>query len=330
MTRAVTFSRAGEPAEILEVRTVEAPPEPGWGHIQVRVRAFAIHPGDLLAVAMTTDVGLTQRVGVEAAGTITEIGPGVAGLTIGQRVAFFPNPGSWAETVNVPAELAVVVPEGISDEVAAQLVCNPITVLLLRRAAEEHPAVGYDGVVVNNAASSSVGRLFTTHAQDHGIDTVSVVRSAERADELSALFPDVPVFSTGVNDWRDRLTAVAGARPVAVVLDPVGGRVGTELFGLLAPGGTLISYGQLEPDPFVLHPLDLVQGSRGLRGMTVFRWSTGASAAQRASDIAAALAMVSTYPQVLAPAAVYGLDDIECAVRHASRPGKIGTVVVTI
>jgi NADPH:quinone reductase-like Zn-dependent oxidoreductase len=330
MTRAVTFSRAGEPADILEVSTVAAPPEPGWGHIQVRVRAFAIHPGDLLAVAMTTDVGVTQRVGTEAAGIITAIGPGVSGLTVGQRVAFFPNPGSWAETVNVPAELAVAVPESISDEVAAQLICNPITVLMLRRAAEEHPAVGYDGVVVNNAASSSVGRLFTTNAQDHHIATVSVVRSAQRAHELSTLFPEVPVFSTDAGDWRDRLSAGVGARPVAVVLDPVGGRVGTELFGLLTPGGTLISYGQLEPDPFVLQPLDLVQGSRGLRGMTVFRWLTDASATQRASDIAAALAMVSAHPQALAPAAVYRLDDIGAAVRHVSEPGKVGTVVVTV
>jgi ribosomal protein L18 len=57
-------------------------------------------------------------------------------------------------------------------------------------AAREHFATGFDGLIANNAAASSVGRLVAAHAQDHGI--ANVIRSAGRAQQLSAGFPDVP------------------------------------------------------------------------------------------------------------------------------------------
>ena len=56
------------------------------------------------------------------------------------------------------------------------MLCNRITALMLRRAAQQHFGVGSDGVVLNNAAASSVGRLFTATAERHRIATVSIVR----------------------------------------------------------------------------------------------------------------------------------------------------------
>ena len=76
------------------------------------------------------------------------------------------------------------------------MVCNPLTALLLYRAALEHFSVGFGGIIINNAANSSVGRLFTASADHHQIATISVVRSADRAHELAARYPNMPVVST--------------------------------------------------------------------------------------------------------------------------------------
>jgi NADPH:quinone reductase-like Zn-dependent oxidoreductase len=81
------------------------------------------------------------------------------------------------------------------------MLVNPITVLMLRREAEKHFSTGYDGVVINNAAGGSVGRLFTAVCQHHHIATISVVHSAKGADRLQQRFPNVPVASTD-NDAR--------------------------------------------------------------------------------------------------------------------------------
>ena len=50
MTRAITYATAGDPADVLEVTEIPDPATPGPGQIQVEVRAFTIHPGDLLGV----------------------------------------------------------------------------------------------------------------------------------------------------------------------------------------------------------------------------------------------------------------------------------------
>ena len=179
-----------------------------------------------------------QIAGIEATGVVTEVGAGVTGFSPGTRVSFFPHQGAWREVVNVDAAIAVPVPDSVPDEVAAQMLCNPITALLLRRAAQRHFAVGFDGVVLNNAAASSVGRLFTAIAERHQIATISIVRSEARAHQLRDRFPTVPVVSTADQSWVEQVHTVAAGRPTPVALDPVGGTMAGHLLSALSPGGT--------------------------------------------------------------------------------------------
>jgi NADPH:quinone reductase-like Zn-dependent oxidoreductase len=246
MTRAITYANAGDPADVLEVTEIPDPPTPGPGQIQVEVRAFPIHPGGLVGVRLGPPrPGQRTVAGLDATGVVVATGPGVDAPTVGTRVTVFPNPGSWAQRINVAAEVAVPVPDSVSDDVAAQMVCNPLTALLLYRAAQQHFSVGFDGIIINNAANSSVGRLFTASADHHQIATVSVVRSADRARELVARYPNVPVVSTDSPDWVQQIRAIAGCRPIPVALDSVGGTIAGHLISLLSAGGTLITYGAM-------------------------------------------------------------------------------------
>ena len=178
---------------------------------------------------------------------VTEVGAGVTGFSPGTRVTFFPHQGAWRQVVNVDAAIAVPVPDSVPDEVAAQMLCNPITALMLRRAAQQHFGVGFDGVVLNNAAASSVGRLFTAIAEHHRIATISIVRSEQRAQQLRDRFPTVPVVSTADPGWIEHVHTAAAGRPIPVALDPVGGTMAGELLSALSPGGTLIIYGDADP-----------------------------------------------------------------------------------
>ena len=209
MTRAITYATAGDPVNLLEATEIPDPPTPGPGQIQVEVRAFPIHPGDLVGISFGPPHPEQRTVpGLEATGVVVATGPGVDIPTVGTRVTVFPNPGSWAQRINVAAELAVPVPDSVSDDVAAQMVCNPLTALLLYRGAQQHFSVGFDGIIINNAANSSVGRLFTATADHHQIATISVVRSAGRAQELAARYPNVPVVSTDSPDWAVAVPAI--------------------------------------------------------------------------------------------------------------------------
>jgi NADPH:quinone reductase-like Zn-dependent oxidoreductase len=216
----------------------------------------------------------------------------------------------------------------VPDEVAAQMLCNPITALLLCRAAQQHFAVGFDGVVLNNAAASSVGRLFTAIAERHQIATISIVRSEARVHQLRDRFPTVPVVSTSDPDFVERIRTAAAGRPIPVALDPVGGTMADDLLSALSPGGTLIIYGALGQEPIPLHAAAVLHSALGIRGLTISRWLTAVSAEQRASDVASAVTITTGMPQHFDVAAVYPLDRIADAVRHVSQPGKVGTVVV--
>ena len=142
---------------------------------------------------------------------ITEVGDGVTDFGKGMRVTFFPHLGRLAPDRHVDAALAVPVPDSVSDVVPAQMLCNPITAVLLRRAAQQHFGVGFDAVVLNNAAASSVARLFTAIAAHHQIATISIVRSEQRAQQLRDRFPTVPVVSTSDRGWVEKAPRAAAA-----------------------------------------------------------------------------------------------------------------------
>ena len=159
--KAVVQRRAGDPADVLEIADVDSPPAPGPGQVTVAVTMFPVHPGDLQMIATSgPGDGRPAGVGAEATGVVVTAGPGVT-VSVGTRVSMFLLGGLWRERVTVSVADVVPVPDSLSDEVAAQLLINPITVLMLRRAAQRHVSVGFDGVILNNAAASSVGRLFT-------------------------------------------------------------------------------------------------------------------------------------------------------------------------
>src|ERR1700692_2093129 len=327
MTLAITYRRSGDPAEVLEVTDIGEPLPPGPGQLQVRVSAFPIHPGDLLAISAPQTPGRELIAGVEATGVVTEVGAGVTGFSPGTRVTFFPHQGAWRQVVNVDAASAVPVPDSVPDEIAAQMLCTPITTLMLRRAAQQHFGVGFDGVVLNNAAASSVGRLFTAVAEHHQIATISIVRSEQRAQQLRDRFPTVPVVSTSDPGWVEQVRAAAAGRPIPVALDPVGGAAAGDLLLALSPGGTLIVYGALAQESIPLHAATVGLSGLGIRGLTIDRWLTAVSPQQRASDMASPVMIKRGLPHHFDVAAVYPLDRITDAVHHVAQPGKVRTVL---
>lgn len=324
--KAVVQSRAGDPIDVLEVIDIDAPPPPGPGQVSIAVTRFPVHPGDLQTIAATRPNGAPAAVGAEATGVVTAAGPGVE-VTVGTRVAAFFVGGAWRQQITVDADAVVEVPDTLTDDVAAQMLINPITVLMLRRAAQGHHSVGFDGVVLNNAAASSVGRLFTAGAQHHQIATISLVRSAARAEELTRRFPDVPVVSTDHPDWTQQVRTAAGGRRVAVALDPIGGTVSADLLTLLDPGGSLILYGLMVPEPIPVYASTLVHRDLTIRGLTIGRWALS-PAEQKRSDLVSAAAISQGLTAQFDVAATYPLDRIRDAAAHAARSGKTGTVLV--
>ncbi|MCS7480400.1 alcohol dehydrogenase catalytic domain-containing protein [Umezawaea endophytica] len=327
--RAITYDRHGEATQVLRLSEQPPPAAPAAGQVRVRVLSRPVHQGDLAGVQGFPGAPqgryATPRVpGLEGMGLVETVGEGVQDLRPGQRVAFFPVPGAWSELLTAPADLVVPVPDGVSDETAALMLVNPLTLLTLLRAVED----AQPGPVVQTAAGSSVGRLLAAAAIRHDIPLVNLVRSAAGAQTLRQRFPGLPTVSTADADWRAQVRDATGGRGVQVVLDAVGGSLTGELAGLLDDGGTLITYGQLGSGSTPLESLALTPRALTVRGVSIGHWLTR-TPEERAEDVAFATTLAVTSPDLFEVAADYDLADFAKAVDHVRRPGKSGTVLLT-
>ncbi|MCA2207258.1 zinc-binding dehydrogenase [Nocardia rosealba] len=329
--RTLEHTRQGDAAQVLTLREERHRPSPGVGEVLVRMLVRPIHPGDLIGVEGLPGQPEQQwgprTPGVEGMGVVESVGANVRAPLLGRRVAVFPAPGTWSDFVVVPADLAVPVPDGVSDETAALMLVNPLTVRMLYRAVEK-ALRGQTGPVLQTAAGSSIGRLVSAAAARHNLRLINLVRSTSGAEKVGTLYPSQPVIATCDDDWQQQVRRHAGERGVHVVLDCVGGAMTQHLAELLADGGTLISYGHLSSGTTPLEALPLIARELTVRGVSILHWMSR-TPRERAEDVAFAQDLAQRRPDLLEVAAGYDLADFNAAVEHARRPAKSGTVLLT-
>ena len=334
--RAMVFTRYGEPADVLELRELPDPPGPGAGEVQVRVLKRVIHPGDMSRMrghfpGEIPPQGITP--GFEGLGHIEAVGAGVdpdSGLIVGARVVFFDGPRAWAERVVVPAAHTFLAPDDLPDEIACQLLVNGVTAIIQLRAAEAAAPgrAGRESPLLMTAAGSAVARIMILLAMMRGLKIVATVRSPEGAAALAARFPDLSIVTTADPDWRAQVRSAVGER-LLVAIDPIGGAMARELIDLLADGGTLIQYGDLDLDPVSVQSILLSVREITLQGTSIIRWFETTSAEQRRQDAADAFNVGRHAPAQFGVIGEYDFADAIAAIAAAETPGRTGAVLVT-
>lgn len=174
--------------------------------------------------------------GYDVVGTVVAGGPGVEPDLTGRRFAVLLKTGGWADRMVVPAADLVSVPVGVDAAEAETLVVNGITAWqMLHRAAK----VRAGQAVLVHGANGGVGSTLVQLARLAGAQVVGTA-SPRHHDSLRAQGV-VPV------DYRapDAVARIRAAAPggLDAVFDHIGGDGITDSFRLLAPGGTLVSYG---------------------------------------------------------------------------------------
>ncbi len=329
--RAAVYFKHGKPEDVLQAVDVEDPKHPSHNEVLVRVLLRPVHHGDLLGVSGRYQPGSVVpkegvRVGFEGYGIVEAAGDGVA-LKPGTRVAFFPGNGAWSEKAIVSAEYVTEIPDIVTDESAAQLHVNPLTAALLLRSVETSGAQPGRDVVVLTAAGSAVARLVIGLLLDRGFDVVGIVRREAGVNELNVVFPDLPVVSTDKPGWQDKVISAAGGHPIGVVLDPVGGETASAAVGLLAQGGSLVSYGDLSGQPISVPALYFSTRDIRMSGVTVGRWA-GLPVEIRKADLQLALELAASKPELFQVEQTFDLADVSQAAALVEKPGKSGTVLI--
>lgn len=233
--RAIQVTEHGGP-EVLAV--VDQPtPEAGDGQVVVDVHAAGVNYIDTYQRSGSYPTEPPFILGLEGAGTVRAVSPGVEGIAVGDRVAWKDGPGSYAETVAVPTAEAVPVPEGVDDDTAAAVLLQGITAHYL--ATSTYPVQPGDWVVIH-AAAGGVGLLLTQIVKLLGGHVLATTSTDEKAALAKQAGVDEVVPYDRMLDTARDLTDGAG---VAAVYDGVGKSTFDDSLAALRIRGTMVLFG---------------------------------------------------------------------------------------
>ncbi len=236
------------------LRLVDGPdPSPGPGQIAVRVGAAGLNFIDVYHRTGLYPNPLPFVPGLEGAGVVAGLGPGVTAFREGDRVAWAGILGSYAERVLLPADRAVVVPPGIGTETAAALMLQGLTAHYL--CTSTFPlAPGHTCLV--HAAAGGVGLLLVQMAKRRGARVIGTVGTEAKAALAREAGADEVILYTQ-EDFLPAVKRLTGGRGVDVVYDSVGKTTAEKSLDCLVPRGMMVFYGNASGpvppiDPLVL------------------------------------------------------------------------------
>lgn len=252
MTHAIRIHEHGGP-DVLRWDEIEVG-DPGAGEVRVRQTAVGLNFIDVYHREGLYPLELPAPIGMEAAGVIDAVGPGVTDLKAGDRVAYATyKPGAYTEARVMPVEKLVQLPDFIDDQHAAAMMLQGMTAeYLLRRTFR----VQAGQTVLFHAAAGGVGLIACQWLKQLGATVIGTVGSEEKAELARAHGCDHPIVYTKEN-FVERVKEITDGKGVPVVYDSVGKDTFYKSLDCLQRYGTMVLFGQasgpVEPlDPNIL------------------------------------------------------------------------------
>ena len=236
--KAIRIHEYGGP-ETLRLEDLPAP-SAGPGQVLVRVAAAGVNYIDIYQRSGQYKVALPYTLGLEGAGEVEALGPGVTGFQRGQRVAWTNVPGSYATQALVPADKLVPVPEGTDLRLAAAIMLQGMTAHYL--AHTTWPLKPGDTCLVH-AGAGGVGLLLTQMAKRAGARVLTTVSTDEKARLSREAGADEVILYTR-DDFAEAVRRLTNGQGLQVVYDSVGRDTFEKGLGCLVPRGMMVLFGQ--------------------------------------------------------------------------------------
>jgi NADPH:quinone reductase len=243
----IVATRFGGP-EVLRAQSLGAR-APGPGEVRLRQTAIGVNYIDVyVRSGLSRLIEPPAPIGMEAAGVVVDVGPGVAHLLPGDRVAYAcPPPGAYVGVRTMSADQVIALPDEVDDEIAAAGMLKGMTAeTLLHRVHRVCPGE----VVLVHAAAGGVGLFLCQWAKALGARVIGTVSSEDKARLARANGCDVAIVSPE-GHFAAAVKEVADGRGADVIYDGLGRVAVEENLEALALCGHWVSYGQasgaLEP-----------------------------------------------------------------------------------
>jgi NADPH:quinone reductase len=221
-------------------------PAPGFGEVRIRQTAIGVNYIDIYCRTGYFDLVKPPGIpGMEAAGHVESVGPGVTEFNVGDRVAYAcAPPGSYTELRVMPADRLVGLPDSVDDQKAAASLLKGTTAGFL---IHDVYLVKPGDVVLVHAASGGVGLMLCRWASSLGATVIGTTSSAEKAARALAA-GCLRVLDYTRDDFAAQVLDITQGRGADAVYDAVGRDTFEGSLRCLKPRGHLVSFGQASGD----------------------------------------------------------------------------------
>lgn len=251
--KAIVVETPGGPEQL---KLVEAPkPEPGPREALVKIAAAGVNFIDIYYRTGLYKADPPIAIGMEGAGVVEAVGPDVAEVAPGDRVAYAMCRGSYAEYQVVPSWQLVKLPEGIDFATAAAAMLQGMTAHYLTHST--FPLKEGDTALIH-AAAGGVGLLLVQMAKMRGARVFGTTSTAAKAALPRQAGADEVILYTE-QDFQAEVRRLTGGRGVDVVYDSVGAATWEKSLDSLRPRGMMVSFGNASGAVPAFQPLVLSQ-----------------------------------------------------------------------
>ncbi len=255
----------------------------GPGSALVRIEASGVNFIDIYFRTGLYRAELPFVPGMEGAGVVEAVGPGVTDVAAGDRVAYAMTRGSYAEYAIVPVHSLVKIPEGVTAQQAAACMLQGMTAHYLSHSTF---ALDKSHTALIHAAAGGTGALLVQMAKMRGARVIATVGSAEKAARAKAVGADEVVLYNE-QDFEAAARELTGGKGVDVVYDSVGAATFTKSINCLKPRGVMVTFGNASGPVPAVEPLLLsTKGSLFLTRPTLGNYTaTREELVWRAGDV---------------------------------------------
>ena len=328
MPRIVRFHQVGGP-EVLRIEDLPSP-TPKKGEVRIRVEAIGLNRAEIMfrSGQYLEEPKFPSSLGYEAAGVVEELGAGVTGLSIGDRVSSIPSfsmmkYGTYGEVAVLPAYALAKYPAHLSAIEGTSIWMQYLTAYGLIQFGKMRKGTR----VLITAAASSVGLAAIQLANAVGAIPIATTRNQNKVESLRQAGAKY-VINTTEPDWVARVREATSGKGASLVFDPVVGLQLAQLTEAASEEATIFVYGALSPDPAPLPLFALIGKSLTLRGFSLFSIVKRASRLKKAKSwVVENLESGKLKPLI---ARTFKFEEIVEAHRYMESNEQIGKVVVTV
>ena len=319
--KAVRLNEFGD-VDVLKIEDV-AEPTPRSHHVLIKVDSAGVNYADILRRAGNyPGPGLPSSMGLEAAGTVTEVGSDVSGISVGQKVMGM-GPGSQAEYVAINGNLVFPYPDSLDPVEAGGM---PIVFLTSYHILKTRGAMQSGDTVLVQAGASGVGTVLIQLAKAWGAKVIATASTQDKLDLCRSLGADVTINYTET-DFEAVIKEETGGDGVQLVAECVGGEVLEKSVRCVAAYGCLVSYGNASQTPANLAASDITSANRTVIGFSMGRSPRGSL--DHKSAMEEMFPMIAAGQAKLVVDQVLPMAEVGKAHQHLANRGARGKVILT-